>query len=72
VNGYSIAVGCRFLPGLRRCSFVTVGQVLCVIDVAGQLNEIEAEVAGEVVAIHGKNGEPVKAGEALFEIEAAA
>ena len=33
----------------------------------GQLNEIESESAGEIVEVHGKNGEPVKVGEALFE-----
>jgi acetyl-CoA carboxylase biotin carboxyl carrier protein len=58
----------RDKPLVKEGDAVQIGQVLCVIDAAGQQNEIESEVAGKVTAIHGKNGEPVKAGEVLFEI----
>ena len=47
---------------------VRVGQVLCIIEAMKLMNEIEAEVAGEVVAIHHENGQPVQYGEALFGI----
>ena len=47
---------------------VRVGQVLCIIEAMKLMNEIEAEVAGEVVAIHRENGQPVQYGEALFGI----
>ena len=47
---------------------VTVGQVLCIIEAMKLMNEIEAEVAGEVVRIHPENGQPVQYGEALFSI----
>jgi biotin carboxyl carrier protein len=47
---------------------VTVGQVLCIIEAMKLMNEIEAEVAGEVVRIHHENGQPVQYGEALFSI----
>jgi acetyl-CoA carboxylase biotin carboxyl carrier protein len=32
------------------------------------MNEIEADVAGEVLKIHPENGQPVQYGEALFTI----
>src|SRR5262245_1674650 len=47
---------------------VRVGQVLCIIEAMKLMNEIEAEVAGEVVAIHRENGQPVQYGEPLFGI----
>jgi acetyl-CoA carboxylase biotin carboxyl carrier protein len=50
------------VPGdkqVKEGDAVAVGQVLCVIDAAGQLNEIESEVAGQVAMIHVKPGEVV-------------
>jgi acetyl-CoA carboxylase biotin carboxyl carrier protein len=54
--------------------FVKVGdrvspkQVLCIIESMKLMNEIEAEIAGVVVAKHVDNGRPVEYGEALFTI----
>jgi acetyl-CoA carboxylase biotin carboxyl carrier protein len=47
---------------------IRVGQVLCIIEAMKLMNEIEAEVAGEVLKIHHENGQPVQYGEALFSI----
>jgi acetyl-CoA carboxylase biotin carboxyl carrier protein len=47
---------------------VRVGQVLCIIEAMKLMNEIEAEVSGEVVKIHAENGQPVQYGEPLFSI----
>jgi acetyl-CoA carboxylase biotin carboxyl carrier protein len=47
---------------------VKAGQVLCIIEAMKLMNEIEAELAGEVVKIHHENGQPVQYGEALFSI----
>jgi acetyl-CoA carboxylase biotin carboxyl carrier protein len=47
---------------------VKVGQVLCIIEAMKLMNEIEAEVAGEVVKVHHENGQPVQYGEPLFSI----
>jgi acetyl-CoA carboxylase biotin carboxyl carrier protein len=47
---------------------VKVGQVLCIIEAMKLMNEIEAEVAGEVLKIHPENGQPVQYGEPLFSI----
>jgi acetyl-CoA carboxylase biotin carboxyl carrier protein len=47
---------------------VRVGQVLCIIEAMKLMNEIEAEVAGEVVKVHRESGQPVQYGDALFTI----
>jgi acetyl-CoA carboxylase biotin carboxyl carrier protein len=47
---------------------VKVGQVLCIIEAMKLMNEIEAEVAGEVIKIHPENGQPVQYGDPLFTI----
>lgn len=59
-------------PGAK--SFVEVGQAvkpgdtLCIIEAMKLLNEIEAEVAGEVREILVENGQPVEYGQPLFVI----
>jgi acetyl-CoA carboxylase biotin carboxyl carrier protein len=50
---------------------VQVGQVLCIIEAMKLMNEIEAEVAGEIVKIHPENGQPVQYGDPLFAIRPA-
>ena len=50
---------------------VKVGQVLCIIEAMKLMNEIEAEVAGEIVKVHHENGQPVQYGEPLFSIRPA-
>ena len=47
---------------------VKVGQVLCIIEAMKLMNEIEAEVAGEIAKVHHENGQPVQYGEALFSL----
>jgi acetyl-CoA carboxylase biotin carboxyl carrier protein len=57
--------------------FVKVGdrvqpkQILCIIESMKLMNEIEAELAGEVMAKHVENGRPVEYGESLFSIRPA-
>jgi acetyl-CoA carboxylase biotin carboxyl carrier protein len=50
---------------------VKVGQILCIIEAMKLMNEIEAELAGEVVGIHPENGQPVQYGDPLFTIRPA-
>ncbi len=50
---------------------VKVGQVLCIIEAMKLMNEIEAEVAGEVLKIHVENGQPVQYGDPLFTVRPA-
>jgi acetyl-CoA carboxylase biotin carboxyl carrier protein len=47
---------------------IRVGQVLCIIEAMKLMNEIEAELAGEVVKVHPENGQPVQYGDPLFTI----
>jgi acetyl-CoA carboxylase biotin carboxyl carrier protein len=50
---------------------VKVGQVLCIIEAMKLMNEIEAEVAGEIVKVHPENGQPVQYGDPLFTVRPA-
>ncbi len=47
---------------------VAVGQVLCIVEAMKLMNEIEAEVAGEIVKVHHESGQPVQYGEPLFTV----
>jgi acetyl-CoA carboxylase biotin carboxyl carrier protein len=49
---------------------VEVGQVLCIVEAMKLMNEIEADVAGEVVKRIASSGQPVEYGQALFAIRA--
>ncbi len=57
--------------------FVTIGQsvqrgqVLCIVEAMKLMNEIESDVAGEVVKCLVRNGQPVEYGQALFAIRQA-
>ncbi len=45
---------------------VDAGQVLCIVEAMKLMNEIEAEIAGEVVRKLVTNGQPVEFGQALL------
>ena len=47
---------------------VVKGQVVCIVEAMKLMNEIQAEVAGEVVKIYVENGQPVEYGQPLFGI----
>jgi acetyl-CoA carboxylase biotin carboxyl carrier protein len=49
---------------------VEVGQVLCIVEAMKLMNEIESDVAGEVVKRIAISGQPVEYGQALFAIKA--
>jgi acetyl-CoA carboxylase biotin carboxyl carrier protein len=49
---------------------VEVGQVLCIVEAMKLMNEIEADVAGEVVKRIASSGQPVEYGQPLFAIKA--
>jgi acetyl-CoA carboxylase biotin carboxyl carrier protein len=48
--------------------FVKPGQTLCIVEAMKLMNEIESEVAGEVVKVLVENGQPVEYGERIFAI----
>jgi len=47
---------------------VKKGQPLCIVEAMKLMNEIQAEVSGEVVRIYVENGQPVEYGQPLFGI----
>jgi acetyl-CoA carboxylase biotin carboxyl carrier protein len=49
---------------------VEVGQVLCIVEAMKLMNEIESDVAGEVVKRIAASGQPVEYGQPLFAIRA--
>lgn len=55
-------------PFVKVGDSVEAGQVLCIIESMKLMNEIEAEIAGTVMAKLVENGKPVEYGEALFAI----
>jgi acetyl-CoA carboxylase biotin carboxyl carrier protein len=52
-------------PGDR----VEKNKILCIIEAMKLMNEIESDVAGEVVKVFPQNGQPVEYGERLFAIK---
>jgi acetyl-CoA carboxylase biotin carboxyl carrier protein len=68
VGTYYDAPGPGTPPFVKVGDHVEVRHVLCIIESMKLMNEIEAEVAGTVVAKLVENGRPVEYGEALFAI----
>jgi acetyl-CoA carboxylase biotin carboxyl carrier protein len=57
-------------PFVKVGDIVEVGQVLCIVEAMKLLNEIESDVAGEIVKKMGSNGQPIEYGQELFAIRA--
>ncbi|MGA2374997.1 MAG: acetyl-CoA carboxylase biotin carboxyl carrier protein [Candidatus Sulfotelmatobacter sp.] len=57
-------------PFVKVGDTVEVGQVLCIVEAMKLLNEIESDVAGEIVKKMGINGQPIEYGQELFAIRA--
>jgi len=55
-------------PFIKVGDEVTVGQVLCIVEAMKLMNEIESDVAGEVVKILVTNNQPIEYGQSLFAI----
>jgi acetyl-CoA carboxylase biotin carboxyl carrier protein len=55
-------------PFIKVGDKVEVGQVLCIVEAMKLMNEIESEVAGEIVKKIVANGQPVEYGQELFAI----
>lgn len=48
---------------------IKVGQTVCIIEAMKLMNEIEAEVAGEVKEVLMENGQPVEYGQVLLRVQ---
>lgn len=55
-------------PYVKEGSKVTPTTVVCIVEAMKLMNEIEAEVTGEVVKVYVENGQPVEYGQPLFGI----
>ena len=60
----------RSPPFVKVGDQVEVGQVLCIVEAMKLMNEIEADVAGEIVKRIASSGQPVEYGQSLFAIRA--
>jgi acetyl-CoA carboxylase biotin carboxyl carrier protein len=64
-------------PGPEESPFVEIGmkvrkgQVVCIIEAMKIMNEIEAEVSGEVTEILVQNGQPIEYGQPLMRVNPA-
>jgi acetyl-CoA carboxylase biotin carboxyl carrier protein len=55
-------------PFVKPGDIVEIGQVLCIVEAMKLMNEIEADVAGEIVKKLVANGQPIEYGQDLFVI----
>jgi acetyl-CoA carboxylase biotin carboxyl carrier protein len=57
-------------PFVKPGDMISVGQVLCIVEAMKLMNEIESDVAGELVKRLVNNGQPIEYGQELFAIRA--
>ena len=55
-------------PYVKEGSTVTPESIVCIVEAMKLMNEIQAEVSGEVVKVYVENGQPVEFGQPLFGI----
>jgi len=55
-------------PFVRAGDMVEAGQTVCIIEAMKLMNEIEADISGEVARVLVENGQPVEYGEPLFAL----
>jgi acetyl-CoA carboxylase biotin carboxyl carrier protein len=53
---------------VKMGGYVETGQTLCIVEAMKLMNEIEADMSGEVLRIFAENGQPVEYGQPLFGI----
>jgi acetyl-CoA carboxylase biotin carboxyl carrier protein len=56
-------------PFVKVGDTVEAGQVLCIVEAMKLMNEIEADMAGEIVKKMANNGQPIEYGQDLFAIK---
>jgi acetyl-CoA carboxylase biotin carboxyl carrier protein len=55
-------------PYVNEGSKVSTDTTVCIVEAMKLMNEIQAEISGEVVKIYAENGQPVEYGQPLFGI----
>src|SRR5450755_593801 len=58
-------------PFVKAGDVLEVGQVLCIVEAMKLMNEIECDVAGELVKKLVANGQPIEYGQELFAVRPA-
>jgi len=58
-------------PFVSPGDHVDKGQIVCIIEAMKLMNEIESDVAGEVVKVLVTNGQPIEFGQPLFAVRTA-
>jgi acetyl-CoA carboxylase biotin carboxyl carrier protein len=58
-------------PFVKTGDRLEVGQVLCIVEAMKLMNEIECDVAGELVKTLVANGQPIEYGQELFAVRPA-
>lgn len=56
-------------PYVKEGDFVSADTVVCIVEAMKLMNEIQAEVSGEIVKIYVENAQPVEYGQPLFGIK---
>lgn len=56
-------------PYVKEGSKVSAETTVCIVEAMKLMNEIQAEVSGEVIEIYVENGQPVEFGQPLFGIK---
>ena len=69
VGTFYVAPGPDAPPFVKPGDVIQVGQVICIIEAMKLMNEIESDVAGEIVRCYVENGQPVEYGQSLFAIK---
>ncbi|MEM0951147.1 MAG: acetyl-CoA carboxylase biotin carboxyl carrier protein [Cyanobacteria bacterium P01_H01_bin.74] len=72
VGTFYIAPSPESAPFVKVGDKVAKGQTVCIIEAMKMMNQLESEVAGKIVRVLVKNGEPVEFGQALFDVDPSA
>jgi acetyl-CoA carboxylase biotin carboxyl carrier protein len=71
VGTFYLAPGPDAPPFVKVGDTIQSGQVVCIVEAMKLMNEIEADMGGEIVGILAENGQPVEYGQSLFAIRPA-
>jgi acetyl-CoA carboxylase biotin carboxyl carrier protein len=71
VGTFYLAPGPDAPPFCKVGDTIQAGQVVCIVEAMKLMNEIEADMAGEIVGVLAENGQPVEYGQSLFAIRPA-
>jgi len=56
-------------PYVKEGSNVSADTTVCIVEAMKLMNEIQAEIAGEIVKVYVENGQPVEYGQPLFGVK---